>query len=805
VKNKVKLNIIFVWVVIAVLVVATAIFTTLIILLPNRNDNQDPPPSGGGQYPPGGGGGNGQNPPGGGEEEDCPDKKPEPPENKIEILSVAILFDENVVSSVDKAFNSQPFSFGVLVNGGDVELEDVDISWSIAGEALNSSINSRGLFTVGNMIGEVVIRVEVAAENTMYTTAMVNIIIPQEFRLASIDVNFANNNRTFIEGQIINPDNLMVEAFFEDILESAFVRDFDYQIRAFEISDITTAVSFAHGGVAITSHVPVIVVPRTLQGIELQSMPTRLQYVEGEIFDAKGLVVVANYEFILGVEITNFVIVNEGEVLTPKIKYVTIMFAEDGITKTLVIPITVSPKILQKITVDYSNVRLEYTQGDMFDADGLVVTAHFEVFYMQVDGFEISITSWLLATHSYIIVLYGNNGVTKTYKINITVLAPYSIIREIQIENHLDVRVDWIYSYVNKNGERVVDFNEINPVGFYGLNLGLNVATGVVRLPVGAVVTITAINPAIIDFLFNGELQGLAHPERAWQFVLENENNALDIAFRVLPGQRLTVRFDSEAHRLIFNYPLHWNYVMRAVDLAVLGQVFEDTIAYYYMFSINGQVLTFAEVSEFEITGDIVFNVARVERTSVETTIVINVVYYNNITLSVVVDRTNANALAGLPRVHRVGYSIVGFSTTSSGSLFDEATFADWLNAAQNGYTIFAQFQFTAQEQEGDILGVWESRLSTEIGEVLVTITFNQDGRYEYIVAIDGVINSHLWGIYTYFEGRVNILSIETDAEFLLVSISDFEIELENNVLSAPIIVVDGFEVVILQAKFIKV
>jgi hypothetical protein len=183
----------------------------------------------------------------------------------------------------------------------------------------------------------------------------------------------------------------------------------------------------------------------------------------------------------------------------------------------------------------------------------------------------------------------------------------------------------------------------------------------------------------------------------------------------------------------------------------------------------------------------------RVER--IETQIItIDIVYPNNIIMAVIFNKTDELAFNVLPKINKVGYDL-GFSTESEGTLFNETTFASWLENANNGDDIYAIYTLNIGTVSGNIIGVWECEAIQGESTLNLTIEFNTNGTYIYTVEIDGEMNCKFTGIYEFSDGEISILSVESNMEYQFVSASDFNFVLKVNELTATLFIINGLQV----------
>ncbi len=700
--------------------------------------------------------------------------------------------DAYINESIEKEFTAEDFTLSLVINNGKNDnFKKPLIEWSIIGNDLNCEIDNNGNFKIGDTLGTVTIQVKVISQNEMSKEITVNIFASNDLELESLEAIISESGLNFIEGQSFSYNEVEILLHFLNQSKTVFSNDYTFSQEPLTILDNVITISYLHAGITKTTTIPITVIPKSLKSIEVLNEP-KTHYVEGEYFDRTGLVVVANYEYIFGVEIINYTIANDDILLNPLIAYFTISYTENGVTETVILPITVSQKELQDITLDISNVKKQYTQGELFDPVGLIVTVHYQVFSQIIINYLIDKTSWLISTDNEIVISYTENEKTISKTIPITVYAPYSTLRTVQFENPFDASLSWNYSYRTDDGEIVSENTEFED--YEGVEY--EPETGIYCIPVGATVTLSIVNPTINAFVFNGITHEINYPEKTLDFELQDGTIPLIISFEKSLGEKITVRFENGVYgqKWAFVYPPDWNEPMRASDLEQLSQIYEETEDYYFLFTINGEEKTFSELAVTDITENIFINVSQIERPEFDETISINIEYYNDILIQVVLNQNDENTLSLLPQFERIGYSFDGFSSLQTGGIiFDETSFANWLATSFDNMTIYAYYTFNAISQSGNFIGTWQ--YEEIIDEIVygLTITFNSNGTYNYISTVNGIDNCNFSGIFEEIDNVINILSIETSAEYLFVNPTDFEITFNINTLNLTIFIVNDF------------
>lgn len=106
-----------------------------------------------------------------------------------------------------------------------------------------------------------------------------------------------------------------------------------------------------------------------VKSIEITKQPVKTEYIEGQDFDATGMIVKATYIDGTEKEITDYTIENGNE-LGKDVTEVEIKFGKFS----AFVPVTVSENILVSIEVTTPPIKTEYIEGQTFDKTGMVVT-----------------------------------------------------------------------------------------------------------------------------------------------------------------------------------------------------------------------------------------------------------------------------------------------------------------------------------------------------------------------------------------------------------------------------------------------
>lgn len=187
--------------------------------------------------------------------------------------------------------------------------------------------------------------------------------------LTSIELIDNGLKKNYIEGQTLDVTGGMIRRYYNnDTYSDVVLSRFD--VSGFDNATVgTQRLTITYNGYSVYYDIEVI--EKTLQSISVATLPRKTTYVDGQEFDATGMVVIAKYDNGLSEVINDYTL--SGYDSAPGSK--TIMVSYKG--KTAYFTVTVEEKRLAYITVTAKPNKLEYLEGDSFDATGLVVTAHY--------------------------------------------------------------------------------------------------------------------------------------------------------------------------------------------------------------------------------------------------------------------------------------------------------------------------------------------------------------------------------------------------------------------------------------------
>lgn len=245
--------------------------------------------------------------------------------------------------------------------------------------------------------------------------------------LDSLAVTTEPTKTEYVVGQSFNPAGMLATATFND-RTTQVLNNYQYTYSptgALTAADDKITVSYTYQGVTKTAEQPITVVDKVLSSIAVTTEPTKTNYIEGESFETDGMEITATYNDGTTAVLSDddYTYSPDGPLTTADNK-ITISYTEDGVTKTAEQTITVNPvpKTLSSIAVTNAPTKTVYTEGENFEAAGMVVTATYSDNSTKVvTTYTYEPSGALSTTDDKVTISYSENGVTKTAEQVITV------------------------------------------------------------------------------------------------------------------------------------------------------------------------------------------------------------------------------------------------------------------------------------------------------------------------------------------------------------------------------------------------
>jgi hypothetical protein len=286
--------------------------------------------------------------------------------------------------------------------------------------------------------------------------------------VADMSITAQPTKTEYVVGETFNPAGLVVTPLYgvniygapTALNNSSLVFEYDFSTPGSKV------VTVKYGD--LTEEITVNVIEKVLLSIDATTLPTKVTYTEGEVFDPAGLVITATFN-----DASTQVIENYTYPMTPlALGQESIEISYEG--QTVVIPITVNPASILSISVTTQPVKFSYVVGQVADYQGIVVTATYTNLATSVIPFENLVFSGFDSTQAVedqvITVTYGE--FTTTFTVDIIAKAATSI--EIQTQPKVNYLVnevaDWTNLVVvlvyNDETEETVAFENLVITGF---------------------------------------------------------------------------------------------------------------------------------------------------------------------------------------------------------------------------------------------------------------------------------------------------------------------------------------------------
>ena len=224
--------------------------------------------------------------------------------------------------------------------------------------------------------------------------------------LSSIALNISKVKKEFKHNETFTSAGLVVTAVYSNGVRENVTNYTTDPAEGATLDQIgTKTVTVAYEGKTTTYDINVVV---ALVNISVDSTNVKKDYKQDDKLDLTGLVVTANYSDGTATNVTDYTVnpVNGTTLSTIGTQAITVTY--EG--KTASFGVEVEKKLVS-ITLDTSNVKKEYYQGDSVDLNGLVVTANYS------DGSTADVSA--LATNNvpdgYTFVVFNTLTVTISY------------------------------------------------------------------------------------------------------------------------------------------------------------------------------------------------------------------------------------------------------------------------------------------------------------------------------------------------------------------------------------------------------
>jgi roadblock/LC7 domain-containing protein len=187
--------------------------------------------------------------------------------------------------------------------------------------------------------------------------------------VADMNITSLPTKTTYSVGETFAPAGLVVTPLYGINLYGASTTLSNASLQF--IYDFSTAgnkiVTVKYGD--ITKEIEVTVIEKQLDSIEVTTLPDKVSYFEGDLFDPTGMVITARFNDMSSQVIDDYLFPTTPLVVGQE----SIEITYEG--KTVLVPITVSGATIQSISVTTEPTKTTYIVGQSADYSGIVVTA----------------------------------------------------------------------------------------------------------------------------------------------------------------------------------------------------------------------------------------------------------------------------------------------------------------------------------------------------------------------------------------------------------------------------------------------
>ena len=252
-------------------------------------------------------------------------------------------------------------------------------------------------------------------------------IKPAVIKCTGITITNQPTKTSYNVGEVFTPAGMIVTASYNDGT-SKQVTSYTYPTVGLAANTTSVLITYIEGGITVTASVPVTMIIKCT-GITITKQPTKTEYFIGDVFNPAGMVITAGYNNNTTKAVTNYTYPTTG--LTAGTTTVAVSYTESGSTFTVNVPVTVIAKCTG-ITVTTQPTKTSYTEGEVFNPAGMVVTANYN------NGTSKQVTNYTYPTSALgvgttsVMLTYTENGVIVTTAVSISVNAAFDAATVLQ-------------------------------------------------------------------------------------------------------------------------------------------------------------------------------------------------------------------------------------------------------------------------------------------------------------------------------------------------------------------------------------
>ncbi|MCD8214808.1 MAG: bacterial Ig-like domain-containing protein [Clostridiales bacterium] len=393
--------------------------------------------------------------------------------NDYSIINSVLLLDTDVVYiTYGSLFTTVPVTVSEKVLTDIAVTTQPDVVSYVVGQSFNADgMVVTGYFTDGSTeeISDYEIDTDalILGQSKVYITYggyydIVNVSVVAK-EVTDIEIISQPTKDNYVEGEIFNPEGLVIKVTYNDGEEE--IMSYDNDSISYPTDTLTTedtSVEITVGGVS--AEVKISVITKEITGIQVVTAPNKIDYVVGQNFNPDGMTVLAYFNDGTSAEISDYSFTPE--TVSSNTDEITVI--KDGFTDT--VKIAVSERVITNIEVTTLPDKTEYTENDTFDPTGMTVTAYFN------DGSEEEITDYnvddflLSVGMDKVYVTYENLFAAVDITVNsksivaIEIITPPVTVEYIEGQQ-FDVTGMVLKAYYDDNSEAILESYDYEPNG----------------------------------------------------------------------------------------------------------------------------------------------------------------------------------------------------------------------------------------------------------------------------------------------------------------------------------------------------
>ena len=263
-------------------------------------------------------------------------------------------------------------------------------------------------------LGEQTIKFYVKEGSVDYTSRNITITITEDAVLSSITVSKMPKVE-YTVGETFDSTGMEITATYSDGTAKVLTSGFAVDAPALDTVG-TKTVTIQYGGCSTSIQITVKDTSPVVDRISV-TPPTKVKYVQGEVFSTEGMVVTAYYENGTSAVVTDYEI-TEPDMNKVGTQAVTVSYQGKTYAFDITIEQYVEPVVLSEIKIK-APTKTTYQQGDTFSTEGMIVTAVYSNNYQEdVTNYTVSEPDMSKLGEQTVTVTY--EGCSASFTITIT-------------------------------------------------------------------------------------------------------------------------------------------------------------------------------------------------------------------------------------------------------------------------------------------------------------------------------------------------------------------------------------------------